>query len=231
MGERPKQRWLNIGLIITVVGVLGTLVGYYLSQCQDSICPSIQQFVASFGPWAPLIYAILYVAASPIPFVSTVLSATSGLLFGAILGALYTIIIATVSALVPFSIARRLGREWVESKLTGKRLDEVYEQSSGSNGFLFVLLMRLVPIIPWEIQNYIAGLTKIPIPTFLLATMIGIVPITGSLAFLGEAIQDPGSWQFYVAIGINIFAILIPVIVVYFRNRKSKREQAEQTEA
>lgn len=226
MSEQPKQRWLNIGLIVLILGVLGTLVGYYLSQCEDSICPSIQQFVASFGPWALLVYATLYIAASPIPFVSTVLSATSGLLFGAIPGALYTIIIATVSALVPFTIARRLGREWVESKLKGKRLDEVYEQSSGSNGFAFVLLMRLIPVIPWEIQNYIAGLTKVPVPTFLLATMIGIVPITGSLAFLGDAIQDPSSWQFYVAIGINVVAILIPVIVVYANNRKTRDNQA-----
>ena len=134
------------------------------------------------------------------------------------------VIIATVSALVPFTIARRLGREWVESKLKGKRLDEIYKQSSGSNGFMFVLLMRLIPVIPWEIQNYIAGLSKVPVPTFLAATMIGIIPITGSLAFLGASAQDPGSWQFYVAIGINAISILIPVIVVYVRNRKTKRE-------
>jgi hypothetical protein len=56
--------------------------------------------------------------------------------------------------------------------------------------------------------------------------MIGIVPVTGSLAFLGEAIQDPGSWQFYVAIGFNVAAILIPVIVMYLRNRKNKTGQA-----
>jgi uncharacterized membrane protein YdjX (TVP38/TMEM64 family) len=222
VSEQPKQRWLNIGLIVVILGVLGTLVGYYFSRCEDAICPSIQQFVASFGPWAPLIFAVLYIAASPIPFVSTVLSATSGLLFGALLGAVYTIIIATISALVPFTIARRLGREWVESKLKGKRLDEIYEQSGGSNGFLFVLLMRLVPVIPWEIQNYIAGLSKIPVPTFLIATLIGIVPITGSLAFLGDSAQDPGSRQFYVAIGINIISILIPVIVMYIRNRTKR---------
>jgi uncharacterized membrane protein YdjX (TVP38/TMEM64 family) len=184
--------------------------------------------VQSFGPWGPLIFAILYIAASPIPFVSTVLSATAGLLFGAVRGALYTIVVATISALVPFTIARRLGREWVASKLKGKRLDEIYEQSGGSGGFVFIVLMRLIPVLPWEVQNYIAGLSKVPALTFLLATLLGIIPLTTSLTFLGASANDPTSWQFYVAIGINVIAALIPIVVVTLRNRaKTKREQAQ----
>jgi uncharacterized membrane protein YdjX (TVP38/TMEM64 family) len=227
--EQPnKQRWVNAGLIVLVLGILGTLAGFYFSQCGESACPTIQQFVTSFGPWAPLIFAILYVAASPIPFVSTVLSATAGLLFGTVRGALYTVVIATLSALVPFTIARRLGREWVESKLKGKRFDEIYERSGGSGGFLFIMLMRMVPVLPWEVQNYVAGLSKIRVPTFLLATLLGIIPLTTSLTFLGASANDPTSWQFYVAIGINVVAALIPILVVTVRNRrKRRREQAQ----
>jgi uncharacterized membrane protein YdjX (TVP38/TMEM64 family) len=228
MEQQSKQRWINVALVVLVVGILATLAGFYFSQCEENICPSIQQFVQSFGAWAPLIFAILYVAASPIPFVSTVLSATAGLVFGTVRGALYTVVIATLSALVPFTIARQLGREWVESKLKGKRFDEMYERSGGSGGFVFIALMRLVPILPWEVQNYVAGLSKIRVATFLLATLVGIIPASTSLAFLGSSASDPTSWQFYVAIGINVVAALIPIAVVTVRNRrKRKREQAE----
>jgi uncharacterized membrane protein YdjX (TVP38/TMEM64 family) len=228
MNQPQKQRWVNITLILLVVGVLATLAGFYFSQCEENACPSIQQFVESFGPWAPLIFAVLYVAASPIPFVSTVLSATAGLVFGTVRGAAYTVVIATLSSLVPFTIARRLGREWVESKLKGNRFDDLYAQSGGSGGFLFIMLMRMVPVLPWEVQNYIAGLSKIPVPTFLLATLVGIVPLTTSLAFLGSSANDPTSWQFYVAIGINVVAALVPIVVVTLRNRaKRKREQTQ----
>ena len=48
------------------------------------------------------------------------------------------------------------------------------------------------------------------------------------LALLGAAIQDPGSWQFYVAIVVNLVAILIPVIIVYLRNRKDKRAETPE---
>jgi uncharacterized membrane protein YdjX (TVP38/TMEM64 family) len=228
MEQKSRERLMNVALIVLVVGVLATLAGFYFSQCEETVCPSIQQFVQSFGPWAPLIFAVLYVAASPIPFVSTVLSATAGLVFGVARGALYTVVIATLSALVPFFIARRLGREWVESKLKGKRFDELYERSGGSGGFVFIALMRLVPILPWEVQNYVAGLSKIRVGTFMLATLVGIIPATTSLAFLGSAASDPSSPQFYVAIGINVVAALIPIGVVTVRNRrKRKGEQAE----
>ena len=228
MEQKSRERLMNVALIILVVGVLATLAGFYFSQCEETVCPSIQQFVQSFGPWAPLIFAVLYVAASPIPFVSTVLSATAGLVFGVARGALYTVVIATLSALVPFAIARRLGREWVESKLQGKRFDELYERSGGSGGFVFIALMRLVPILPWEVQNYVAGLSKIGVVTFLLATLVGIIPATTSLAFLGSAASDPSSPQFYVAIGINVVAALIPIVVVAVRNRSKRAgEQAK----
>ena len=228
MEQKSRERLISVALIVLVVGILATLAGFYFSQCEETVCPSIQQFVQGFGPWAPLIFASLYVAASPIPFVSTVLSATAGLVFGTVRGALYTVVIATISALVPFGIARRLGREWVESKLKGKRFDEIYERSGGSGGFVFIALMRLVPILPWEVQNYIAGLSKIGVVTFLLATLVGIIPATTSLAFLGSAASDPSSPQFYIAIGINVVAALVPILVVYLRNRaKKKREPAQ----
>jgi uncharacterized membrane protein YdjX (TVP38/TMEM64 family) len=228
MEQRSRQRLVNVTLIVLVVGILATLGGFYFSQCEEKVCPSIQQFVQSFGPWAPLIFATLYVAASPIPFVSTVLSATAGLVFGTVRGALYTVVIATVSSLVPFTIARRLGREWVESKLKGKRFDEMYERSGGSGGFVFIALMRLVPILPWEVQNYVAGLSKIGVFTFLLATLVGIIPATTSLAFLGSAASDPSSPQFYVALGINVVAALIPIVVVTARNRRKRRKEQAQ---
>ncbi|MBN1812735.1 MAG: TVP38/TMEM64 family protein [Anaerolineae bacterium] len=228
MEPKSRQRWINVALIVLAVGILATLAGFYFSQCEQNVCPSIQQFVQSFGPWAPLIFAVLYVLASPIPFVSTVLSVTAGLVFGIVRGALYTVVIATLSALVPFTIARRLGREWVESRLKGKRFDEMYERSGGSGGFVLVALMRLVPILPWEVQNYVAGLTKIRVTTFLLATLVGIIPATTSLAFLGSAASDPTSWQFYVAIGINVVAALIPIVVVTVGNRKKRETEQAQ---
>jgi uncharacterized membrane protein YdjX (TVP38/TMEM64 family) len=83
-----------------------------------------------------------------------------------------------------------------------------------------------VPIFPWEVQSYLAGLTKIPVLTYLLATALGIIPGTTSLVFLGDAIKDPTSWQFYTAIGLNIIMmIVVPVIATLIRKRRKQRQK------
>jgi uncharacterized membrane protein YdjX (TVP38/TMEM64 family) len=88
--------------------------------------------------------------------------------------------------------------------------------------------MRLIPVLPWEVQNYVAGLTKVKIPVFLLGTLIGIIPGSFALVFLGDSISDPSSWQFFAAIGINIIFFLIPVIYLFIKNRIDKRKRKEK---
>ncbi|MEE4194273.1 MAG: TVP38/TMEM64 family protein [Anaerolineae bacterium] len=217
-------------MIIIVVIVLGTVGGYYLSRCQDGICPSVENFLNGFGGWAPIIFAILYISASPIPFLATFLSAAAGLVFGPLWGTLLAIGSATVSALVPFTLARRLGQEWVESKLKGKKLENIYQKAEGQGAFLFILMMRLIPIIPWEIQNYIAGLTKTPYTTFFFATALGIIPGTFSLVFLGSAASDPGSWQFWLAIGLTVTMMGLPILFSLLRKKKQSEKFGDQLE-
>lgn len=228
--EQDKQKRINLIMIIIVVVVLGSVGGFYLSRCQNGTCPSVEEFLNGFGGWAPVIFAVLYISASPIPFLATFLSAAAGLVFGSVWGTLLAIASATISGLVPFTLARRLGQEWVESKLQGKKLENLYKKAEGQGAFLFVLMMRLVPIIPWEIQNYIAGLTKTSYPTFILATALGIIPGTFSLVFLGSSANDPGSWQFWLAIGLTVTMMGLPVLITLLRKKKDPEAEKELAE-
>ena len=213
----------EVALVIVIAGMFSLTARFYFAQCDTFDCPSVTVFVRGFGPWAPLAYAAIYTISSPIPFLAVVLSAAGGLLFGPFRGTLYALSIATASSLIPFSLARRLGHDWVESKLRGKRLEGVYQQSGGKNGFLFIFLMRLFPALPWEVQNYVAGLTNVSIPTFILATILGAIPGTFSNVFLGSSVTDPSSGKFYTAIALNGIIILVPIIVIYVRSRRNKQ--------
>ena len=225
---RKTGQWMNVVHVLAIVGILGLTAWYYFSQHDKVNRENIEAFIRGFGAWAPVAYAAIYIIYAPIPFMAPLFSAVGGLLFGAIRGTLYVIVIATVSALVPFSLARRLGQEWVESKLKGKKLDDIYQRSEGKKGFSFVLLMRLIPLLPWEIQNYVGGLTKVSVPTFIIATMLGIILGSFSLAFLGAAVTDTSSWQFYAAIALKIATVLIPVVAIFVQNRRKKRLSAER---
>jgi uncharacterized membrane protein YdjX (TVP38/TMEM64 family) len=226
--EQAKQRWINVAIVVIVLGTFAATAWYYFSQCDAFDCPSVEKFISGFGSWTPLAYAAIYIISSPVPFLAPVLDTVGGLLFGPLLGTLYTIVVATVSAFVPFVLARRLGRQWVEAKLQGRKLDEIYQQSSGSQGFWFILLMRAVPILPWEVQNYVAGLTKVSVPAFVFGTMLGVIPGTFSLVFLGASVTSPDPWQRYAAIVLKIITALVPVVAIYIRNRRNKRKEFAQ---
>ena len=227
MKKESKQQWINILLVIVIFGVFAVTAWYYFSQYDEFSRDNLEAFIGGFGPWAPLAYAAIYIISAPIPFLAPVLSAVGGLLFGIVWGTVLVLVIATTSAFVPFYMARRLGRDWVESKLEGKRLDEIYQQSEGGKGFVFIMLMRLIPVLPWEVQNYVAGLTKVSPLTFIAGTMVGIIPGSFSLVFLGAAATDPTSWQFFAAIALKIVTALIPVVAIYVRSRRAKKDASE----
>ena len=220
-----RRRWGNVALVAGVLLVLASAAWFYFSRCDALDRDSLVGLLRDSGPWALLVYAALYIVASPVPFVAPVLDVAAGLAFGLVPATLATLVVATLSAFVPFTLARRLGREWVEAKLRGRKLDAAYQRSGGQGGFLFVFLMRLAPVLPWEIQNYVAGLSKVSATTFALATVLGIIPGTTSLVWLGAAASDLGSWQFFAALGLNILTGLIPIGVIYFRRRRSRLEE------
>ena len=221
--KNHSQQYIQIGLLVIILIFFGLATWYFFSMYDSLSADNIKDFIDGFGAWAPVVFVLVYTISSPIPLMGTFVSAGAGLLFGTLPGTLLAIFSATVSSFIPFYLSRSLGREWVEKRIKNEQLQAVYEQSEGQGGFLFVLLMRLVPIFPFEIQNYIAGLTKVKIPAFLAGTIIGIIPGTFTLVFLGDSIKDPTSWQFLAAIGINVAFILVNVVVVLLKRRIKKK--------
>lgn len=226
----PKERkWVQIALGLFVIAVFAATTRYYFSLYDTFNTENVQAFIRGFGPWAPLVFALLYTISAPIPFVSLVLSPVGGLLFGTLGGTLIVVGVATLSSLIPFTLSRNLGQEWVESKLKGKRLADIYSQSGSEGGFIFILMMRLIPVLPWEVQNYVAGLTKIRLPVYILATVLGIIPGSLGLVLLGDAVTDPTSWKFAAAIALNAIVMVgAPVIATLIRRRKSAQQTQEE---
>ncbi len=222
--KKQENHLLQIGLLAVILTAFGLTAWAFFRQFDRLSAENINLFIAGFGPWAPVVFVLLYTISSPIPFIATFMSAAAGLLFGVAPGLLLSVFAATLSGVIPFYLARTLGRDWVEERIKNEQLQKAYEKSEGQGGFLFVLLMRLIPVLPWEVQNYVAGLTKVKIPEFLLGTVIGIIPGSFALNFLGDSLSDPTSWEFALAIGLNVVAFLIPAAVIFIRQQIEKRK-------
>lgn len=105
---------------------------------------------------------------------AAILSLASGAIFGAAMGTLYAVIAATIGAALAFLVTRYFLRDFVISKFGGKleKLNKELEQ----RGFNYLLFLRFVPLFPFFLINLAAGLTKLPLRTFVMATAIGIIP-------------------------------------------------------
>lgn len=165
------------GLIILIF-VSAIVCSQYLWDLSSFFHPEkIRGWLAGAGVWAPLIYMGIMAAAvvfSPIP--SLPLDIAAGSFFGPVFGTLYSVIGALGGAVASFLIARFLGRELIERFLGG----HVNFCSSCSDRLLtkIVFLSRLLPVVSFDIVSYGAGLTKMSLGKFTLATFFGMIPLT-----------------------------------------------------
>jgi uncharacterized membrane protein YdjX (TVP38/TMEM64 family) len=128
------------------------------------------------------------------------------LAFGALWGAVWSMIGAYLGALVAFAAGRFLGRSFVE-RIIGERLRALADKLA-RNGFYIILYLRLVPVIPYNALNLLAGASPIVFRDYFWASVIGMIPGTILFAFLGDALWHPGSPRFFIAIGLILSCFL-----------------------
>src|ERR1039457_2852765 len=105
---------------------------------------------------------------------AAVLSLAAGAIFGSIAGTVYANIAATIGATLAFLVTRYLLRDAVLNKF-GTKLEGMNRELE-TRGFNYLLFLRLVPVFPFFLINLAAGLTRLPLRTFLIGTALGIIP-------------------------------------------------------
>jgi len=148
----------------------------------------------------------------------------AGALFGAVWGTVLTVIGATAGATVAFVVARRLGRTRLRRRLPARA--ERFDGWLSRRGFVAVLYLRLVPAVPFNALNYIAGLSGVRGSDYVVATALGIVPGTIAFVALGDALGRPRSAQFVIALGSIVVLALIATLADRARQSRESRTTA-----
>jgi uncharacterized membrane protein YdjX (TVP38/TMEM64 family) len=105
---------------------------------------------------------------------AAILSLAAGAIFGSLMGTLYAVISASIGATLAFLVTRYLLRDLVLGRF-GSRLEGINRELE-QRGLNYLLFLRLVPIFPFFLINLAAGLTRLPLRTFMLGTLLGIIP-------------------------------------------------------
>lgn len=187
---------LKVGLIAALVGGCVWLLMAHSEWFRDPKMVKVQ--VVQWGAWGPIVYMLLYAVGPSLLVPGAVMTIAGGLAFGTTWGSVYSLIGADVGALVAFAAGRFLGKSFVE-QIVGERFQSML-QKIAKHGFQIILYLRMVPVIPYNALNLLAGASPITFHDYFWASMIGMIPGTILFAFLGDALWHPLSPKFFLAL-------------------------------
>ena len=151
-----------------------------------SMLEDVSKQVEAMGPLGVVYFVAVYVAAEVLALPAVPLTASAGYLFGAVEGTAVVLVAATIAAGISFLVGRFLLRGWVESVASESQQFRAIDAAVKREGFKIVLLLRLSPIFPFALSNYIYGLTAVDFLPYLAATLLGFAPGTALYVYGGE---------------------------------------------
>lgn len=218
----PSPQKTNITPLITWAVRLGLLLVLFLLWRWKVFSFGLKDWidlVQKSGALGVTLYIGLWAVLPAFFFPVALLALVGGAVFGLAAGSLYTFIGALINCSVMFFLPRFFGAEWLRSRLLSK-LSPLWQErlikAEGRQGFVLLILLRLIPIVPYNLINYGFGMTHMPFTTYLLGSALGIIP--GTLVFInvGNQALDWQSPQF-------VLSILLLILLITVTTRAGKR--------
>ncbi|CAM6089892.1 unnamed protein product [Calypogeia fissa] len=210
--------------VIMVVALIACItIAFWFLPIEKILKDFIVWVKTDVGPWGPLVYALGYIPLTVLAVPASLLTLGGGYLFGLILGFITDSIGSAAGATAAFMVGRTIGRNFVASKLQDYPQFEAIALAIERQGFKIVLLLRMVPLLPFNMLNYLLAVTPISCYTYTLASWLGMMPMTLVLVYAGTTIKDitdfsrhdgkltPARW---IMLGSGLFTSVVIVIVV-----------------
>lgn len=214
--------------LLFVICVLLTALGIYLLGGLDS--ETVQSWIERAGVWAPISYIVLYTLGTLLLLPSTPLNLSGGAIFGTAWGTIWTSIGAVIAAIVAFGFTRTIGRSWMARRMAGRW--QAMDAEIRHGGTFYIFAIRLLPIIPYGLVNFAAGLTAVRFRDYLLGTVLGTVPGVLPFVMLGSSgLQAMQTGEILPLLGaLSLTGLLVAGSTAYRHLRRNPRRDLERTE-
>ncbi|MDQ6914105.1 MAG: TVP38/TMEM64 family protein [Verrucomicrobiota bacterium] len=143
------------------------------------------QWIKGFGTWGVILYVGLYALATVFFLPGWILTVGAGVAFGLLWGTVAALCGATIGATLAFLIARYAARSAVSKRFARNKKFTALDQAIGDQGWKMIGLLRLSPLIPFNLSNYLYGLTAIRLLPYIVASFFGMLPGTLLYVYLG----------------------------------------------
>ncbi|KAK4745047.1 hypothetical protein SAY87_011359 [Trapa incisa] len=181
-GDTAVKGTLLAGVLL--IGVVGGFasVGYIYRDQINAFLNQLSTFIDGYGPAGYAVFVAVYTGLEILAIPAIPLTMSAGLLFGSLIGTVIVSISGTLAASVAFLIARYFARERILKLVEGNKKFLAIDKAIGENGFRVVTLLRLSPLLPFSLSNYLYGLTSVKFFPYVLGSWLGMLP--GSWAYV-----------------------------------------------
>lgn len=183
----------------------------------------VEAAVGQLGGFAPLIFVGAFALATVLFLPGSIFGLAGGVLFGPLWGAVWNLAGATLGATAAFLLAKFVGSHWISARADGRLKDVL--SGVEAEGWRFVALTRLAPIVPFNVLNFALGLTRIPLAHYVLASLVCMAPGAAAFAWLGHAGRSAMAGDAvavrYGMLGLAMVALIafLPGLIRRFRSR------------
>jgi uncharacterized membrane protein YdjX (TVP38/TMEM64 family) len=203
--------------------VVSSVQGFF-AHPQSSLQDLIEQ-VHEMGPAGLAVFGVMYFLAEVVAIPSTPLTLSAGYLFGLVNGVLVVLVAATCAAVVSFFIGKTFLRSYVETVLLPQNpLFGKIDKAVTREGFSLLLLIRLSPIFPFALSNYLYGASGLKFPDYFWGTLLGFIPGTIGYVYtgmVGQAFTVGGDqmqpWYVYAG-GFTLLLAFLKMVTDVARN-------------
>ena len=217
----------NSIFLLTIICIVATGIGVFILGGIDR--EQLQSWLEQMGIWAPIIYILLYTIGTLLILPSTPLNLTGGAIFNIWWGTLWTTVAAIIAAIVAFAFTRTVGRELVAKRLAGRW--EAIDAEMRQGGLFYMFAIRLLPIIPYGLVNFAAGLTSIRFQDYLVGTILGTLPGVLPFVMMGSGLQALSQGNILpLMCAFTLTGILVGGATWYRRRRQNPEAALKEVE-
>jgi|TARA_B100000482_G_scaffold191156_1_gene175726 uncharacterized membrane protein YdjX (TVP38/TMEM64 family) len=216
-----------------LLGILASSV-YFREPITEALF-GYASYLDSLGPVnGPLLFGFGYFVLEMFAVPAFPLTMSAGALFGAFEGTLVVVSSATVAAVAAFLVSRYVARDSVK-KLASEKFGEQYrkiDEAIGENGFGVVFMLRLSPLLPFSVSNYLYGLTSVSVLEYAPASFLGMIPGTAAYVASGDVARtiSAGGGATVQQIGPALLALGLSALSAWYVGKIASNALCEEDE-
>jgi uncharacterized membrane protein YdjX (TVP38/TMEM64 family) len=223
---RNRLFFIVLIIIISLLVIdyfLGGITHYFFSRNINELSDVIQ----GFGILGAAIFVLLItikVMIAPMP--GLILYVTGAALYGWFLGAILVLIGNMIGATLCFYLAKYLGRDYLEAKISRKKIEkfDMYTEKYGGYALFF---LRINPLTSSDIISYVAGFSKIRFRNFFLGTLFGLIPLSFAQTYFGSIIINLSPWVYWLILGLSLLYVIVMVYLIFLAMKDKKKSSVK----